>query len=1019
MKQSLKEILDNNEISDEQFLRSAYRIVLHRDFDSSGREYYLRKLMNGQTRLSVVREIINSQEARQKGVEIPDFLQKRNKSRKSALLKKIDDFVLENFSPVLHQKYLKAKDLSYYSYGKLVKDKELPMDNYDENGNRENGSINPQLANNNLSINFVDNLVMSPNERDDQIWFDLTTSFEWQQGIVGIVRAELQVAKELKLQHPDLKFFMHYGNGFVEIDSAQLNWLLEADSVADAYLKFFKRKNFADIPDEKGFINLNVPKSSNFYHPFKPFDIIFSMGWMDSQKEKYFSILKEQCRNIYLSYLVYDTILVNEETKHYYHKEHNNSFFDYIKWISNNCDFVLTGGETAKRDLIEIRQKENWWSLPVQSVRFGSNSIHKISSDKCKPVLERLGISRDFFIVVGSIEPRKNYDTLYRAYLRALEKVSKPTDLPMLIICGSDTGGVEDLIDSIARNPLLDGNVLKLSPNEIELAALYKKCLFTVLPSVYEGWSLTLPESLGQGKFCLCADTPPLREIGGDLVDFVEKFNVEQWADKIIFYSQNNQVLQTKEKAIQKQWADTTWADTSLQILSALGSIPKICDPDFRIKELESKPQIWMDLTLCFLHWKGGITGIVRAQLSYARYLHRLDKNIRFFALQYHEQGSYFFEIRHDYLTWLFSEVELSEAYANFHVFWNDAEQRLASFRNPCLSLEDFKTHPSYIRTFPKNSLILLTAVDYMLYGGGNSPLKQLSCQRATLLKNASICQIVYDFTPTLYSHLHTSESCENYEEFIKCVYENADFIIYGGRTAQIDGNAVRESRGWKNPSSDFIEFGSDIKGALVHSEDDVANVLNKYGLKKNEYILTVGTIEPRKNHEMLYRAYEIKFLENKLSEMPTLFIAGKAGWKTTNFLETVQRDSRFEGKIIIDSPTDQELDVLYQNCAFTVLPTFYEGWSLTLPESLSYGKMCITSDAAPLKEVGREMIPYINPLDTQRWSDQILDFFKNPTKVANFESKIRDGWQPKTWLDSARELKSKIEAYHQGKFND
>lgn len=1015
MSDVLKQILENDNISDEDFLKSAYRVIFHREVDMSGREYYLAKLAQGKSRKSIIQNLVYSAEARRMGVIIPDFLMKKEKPKNSIFLnlKRLDNYLCKNIPDNFQSKYDMVKNFGYQNYIKMTNKKPA---------SKESTSINPssgqsmQPVNDNLNIVFVDNVGQSTNEKKNQIWFDLTTSFEWQQGIVGIVRAELQVAKELKNQHPDLRFFMHYGCGFVEIDSEQLNWLLTADNVADAYLKFFKRKNFSDSNNEKGHIKLEVPNSNEFYHPFKSFDVIFSMGWMDSQKEKYFTILKEQCNDIYLSYLVYDTILVNDTTKQYYHKEHNDAFFNYIKWINNYCDFVLTGGETAKLDLIRIWQEESGWSLPIQSVKFGSNSLQNISLNECESVLDSLGINRDFFMVVGSIEPRKNYDTLYRAYLRALEKVSKSDDLPILVICGSNTGGVEDLVDSIARNPLLTGNVIQLSPNEMELAVLYKKCLFTVLPSVYEGWSLTLPESLGQGKFCLCADTPPLREIGNNLVDFVEKFNVEQWADKIVFYSQNKKILQKKESVIKKQWIDITWKDTSLQILNALLSVPKNCTLDFREKELEKRPNLWMDLTLCFLHWGGGITGIVRAQLSYARYLHQLDSNIRFFALQYHEQGSYFFEIKHDYLMWLFNETELSEAYKNFHIFWNDAEQRLSSFRNPCLSVEDFKSHPSYIKSFPENSLLLLTAVDYMLYGGGNSPLQQLSNQREALLKNSSVCQIVYDFTPTLYSHLHTNESCVNYEEFIKCVYENTDFIIYGGKTAQIDGNVVRESRGWKNPPSDFIEFGSDIKAHMSHSEDAVISVLSKYGLRKKEYILTVGTIEPRKNHEMLYRAYEIKFSEGKLDKMPTLFIAGKAGWKTSNFLDIINRDARFNGKIIIDSPTDQELDILYQNCAFTVLPTFYEGWSLTLPESLSYGKMCITSDAPPLKEVGRDMLPYINPLDTQKWSDEILNFFQNPNKIMDFENKIRSQWHAKTWLDSARDLKSKIEAFHQGK---
>ena len=52
--------------------------------------------------------------------------------------------------------------------------------------------------------------------------------------------------KEIKQLEPSVRFFMYFKNGFVEIESYELNWLFEADSVADEYLKFFKRKNFAN-----------------------------------------------------------------------------------------------------------------------------------------------------------------------------------------------------------------------------------------------------------------------------------------------------------------------------------------------------------------------------------------------------------------------------------------------------------------------------------------------------------------------------------------------------------------------------------------------------------------------------------------------------------------------------------------------------------------------------------------------------------------------------------------------------
>ena len=81
------------------------------------------------------------------------------------------------------------------------------------------------------------------------------------------------------------------------------------------------------------------------------------------------------------------------------------------------------------------------------------------------------------------------------------------------------------------------------------------------MPSVYEGWSLTLPESLNYGKFCLASNTPSLVETGEDIIDYANPYDPIEWAEKIKYYCTNKTALKAKEKAIKKKWHNTTWAE--------------------------------------------------------------------------------------------------------------------------------------------------------------------------------------------------------------------------------------------------------------------------------------------------------------------------------------------------------------------------------------------------------------------------------------------------------------------------
>ena len=137
---------------------------------------------------------------------------------------------------------------------------------------------------------------------------------------------------------------------------------------------------------------------------------------------------------------------------------------------------------------------------------------------------------------------------------------------------------------------------------------------------------------------------------------------------------------------------------------------------------------------------------------------------------------------------------------------------------------------------------------------------------------------------------------------------------------------------------------------------------------------------DPRKNHDRLYNAF--LQLMKTTEDLPQMIFCGYPGWKTEELLERLERDERIKNKIIIITPDDTELEILYKNSLFTVLASLYEGWSLTLPESLNYGKFCIASDVEPLKEIGGDFIDYANPYNAKEWAEKILYYYINLDKL-------------------------------------
>jgi glycosyltransferase involved in cell wall biosynthesis len=937
------------------FIYCVYRTFLRRDPDPIGFEHYVNRMLNGSSKRIIALDIMKSDEAKTLNATV----------RGRELL--TDNLFLSKLKRM--NKKISAKSTS---------------------------DIASSLAQSNENPNIV-KLKRNTNSSIAAIWFDLTTSMMWDGGVVGIVRAELEIASGLHKLNNKILYSMLVGENFLEIPHSELEWLFKADNVADAYTSFCKTKQMNNTTEGSTSRVKTIPNQSEQSRwPYNSHDIVFSAGWMDSNKENIFSLVKQCDPLIKIGYLVYDTILANEDTSCFYAKTHQDNFLNYVKWISNTCNFILFGGNTAQLDTLKLQQKMCWQSPPGLAIQFGTDIAKNLNGADPQETLRRLGVSQRFIITVGTLEPRKNHDTLYKAYLMALQM--DPSHLPQLVICGKPMASVKDLVDSLNRDPRIKGKIIQITPTDVELSILYESCLFTVLPSLYEGWSLTLPESLGQGKFCLASDTPPLREIGKDMIDYVSPLDVKEWATKILHYS-NNSTLQEYENKILATWSDTKWLDTSAQILSC---IEKLALSNTKTKVT---PCIWLDISMSFLYWEGGISGIIRSELTFAKYIYELYPCVRFFAWSH----SKYFEVQPDMLTWLFNSDDLTINYKWFQDFWKHHESSGTGSRNPFAAGMPTEDDPKILKSFTDNSIVMFTCIDW-----DQSRIKA-AIEMGQRGKNILFSHLIYDMTPFLVPHLHAPATCAGYRPFVEYVSKNFDHIIYGGRTAMRDAVTIQKENAWPTPMSDFIEFGSDI--SLNRSSNLDVEILRKFSIQE-KFILTVGTIEPRKNHETLYKAYLMMLAKDSSIDLPMLVIVGKKGWKSDDFLSVFELDKRIANKIIIISPSDAELDVLYRNCLFTALPSFYEGWSLTLPESLSYGKFCLTSKVDPLIETARDLVEYIDPLDTAEWGRRIYFYSQNLPLLREKEDFIKKHWKPLSWRQSAKWLTDIVCDAHAQKYN-
>ncbi|MDT8850943.1 glycosyltransferase [Pantoea dispersa] len=987
----------------------------------------------------------------------------------------------------------------------------------------------------------------------NDFWFDLTTSMLWTGGVVGIVRAELEIGASLARIYPQIKFSMFKNGKFVALAKSEIPWIYTEGNVADVYLENRKslaqenNKNInaseADLKVENflksleselpsrgrrfqhalalaveatptqyklpmrvlawlpkkvvgGVINaktllnrtnqngasnkssIGLIEDSSFSHPYGEKDVILSVGWSDSGKEQFYTKVKSQNPHIKLGYMVYDTILVGDTTRHLYREDLEENFRRYFHWISENCDFIVYGGNSPQKDGIAYQNKHGWTSPPSLSVPYGGTDPVRVKdTSKDAEILSRLGIERDFLITVGTIEVRKNHDVLYKAMAKLAESGFEP--LPQIVFVGRPGWRTEDLIDSIKRDPRIGNNIIITSPSDEELDVLYRNCKFTLLPSLYEGWALPMPESFSYGKACIASDIEPLHEIGKDFPKYLNPFDVNGWVEGIKDYISHPDSLRLAEERISQEWHSTTWTECGKNVLEAVEALSE------KIGDKTNRKTIWYDLTLSYGMWRGGVTGIIRTELILAHYLSKIIPGIKFYA--FHEDA--FFEVPRDRLLWLFESADVTSQYAAFQRYWGEAEEQGRGHRLPFSEMirnvsgtaaeikNENVTAPrrSALSHYSKAGAYLVSAlpaslrkkaIDYAdrkgLIPATASPAIIASQSELTpeekneamiqdvtqKLKGAALklpfrkndivfsaginwderplieiikarreigfiySQVIYDMTPLITPQLHAREAFDWYNRFYYLASLASNTILYGGETAKRDGQLWQHRFNWPITQGVAIKFGSDIAPSHEHTNDK--EILAKLGVT-GDYMLSVGTLEIRKNHEALYKAY-LQLLEKNADDVPQMVFVGGPGWKAKDLFEIIQRDNRVKGKILLLRTSDQELDVLYRNCLFTLLPSLYEGWSLTLPESLGYGKFCLTSAVDPLMETGRDLVDYVSPWDVTNWAEKMQYYIKHPFAVKSYEERIKNEWDTVTWQDCANTVYKNLVNIESGK---
>jgi len=159
--------------------------------------------------------------------------------------------------------------------------------------------------------------------------------------------------------------------------------------------------------------------------------------------------------------------------------------------------------------------------------------------------------------------------------------------------------------------------------------------------------------------------------------------------------------------------------------------------------------------------------------------------------------------------------------------------------------------------------------------------------------------------------------------------------------------------------------------GMCPRQEFECSEILARRNLKWRNFILSVGTLEPRKNLKVLAAAYARLPAEMR-TRFPLVVVGGR-GWKSSGRASGDDPDSKLVGAYQLGYVSHQELNILYSSARMLIYPSIYEGFGLPPLEAMASGTPAVVSNEPSLSEVAGDAAIRIDSHDIVGLTDVML----------------------------------------------
>lgn len=223
------------------------------------------------------------------------------------------------------------------------------------------------------------------------------------------------------------------------------------------------------------------------------------------------------------------------------------SIHQHYTELCHVCDTLVCNSNATADSLRDFIAFEN---LPQPKIAVAQLPVFE--SQKLIPKRPESLPDGDFVMFVSTIEIRKNHRILLNLWRECLHEQRQ---MPKLVFIGRIGWGVDRILDMVRFDPLLREHIVILHDvTDAQLLWLYDNCLFTVYPSIVEGWGLPIGEALGRGRICLHSTDPAQREAAQNLMPAIHPDDFYGWKTAVLDLIERPARRQRLEQAVRDRF---------------------------------------------------------------------------------------------------------------------------------------------------------------------------------------------------------------------------------------------------------------------------------------------------------------------------------------------------------------------------------------------------------------------------------------------------------------------------------